>query len=122
MQTARQAVGQKGEAFAKSFLMRNGYKIFGCNVRLGRDEIDIVAFDPKDNVVVFVEVKTRRSTSMHYAPESDLTYKKRACMRRSAEAWITTHNYDGPWRMDTICIVGSKITNHAVGIGACADI
>ncbi len=118
MQTARQTVGQKGEALAKEFLLHEGYKILGCNVRLGRDEIDIVAFDPNDTVVVFVEVKTRRSTSMHYAPESDLTYKKRACMRRSAEAWIATHNYDGPWRMDTICIVASKVTNHVLGVGS----
>jgi putative endonuclease len=118
VRTARQHTGQKGEVLALQFLAAQGYSIWDKNVRLGRDEIDIIAFDPHDGVLVFTEVKTRRSVSIHYAPELNLTYKKRAHMRRSAERWITTKNYDGPWRMDTICVVASKVTNHVLGVGS----
>ena len=59
-------VGKRGEEIALSYLRSLGYPIRGCNVRLGRDEIDIIAYDPKDRVIAFVEVKTRSRASADY--------------------------------------------------------
>lgn len=84
-----------------------GYAIWHRNTRLGRDEIDLIAFDPHDGTLVFAEVKTRRQASS-YQPSLSLTTQKRRCMRRAAEAWIALHRYDGPWRIDTLCVVGTQ--------------
>ncbi len=49
-------VGRVGERIAASFLRRHGFVIVATNVRVGRDEIDIVAHGPTGTVAV--EVKT----------------------------------------------------------------
>lgn len=51
-------IGKYGENLAKDFLIKKGYKILEMNYRYSRmAEIDIIAL--KDDVVHFVEVKTR---------------------------------------------------------------
>jgi len=51
-------IGKYGEALAKDFLIKKGYEILEMNFHYSRmAEIDIIAL--KDNVVHFVEVKTR---------------------------------------------------------------
>ena len=49
-------VGNDGEKRAVDYLIENGYKILFRNWRLSGGEIDIIAL--KDDVLVFVEVKT----------------------------------------------------------------
>ena len=52
------AIGKYGENLAKDFLIKKGFKILEMNYRYSRiAEIDIIAL--KDNVLHFVEVKTR---------------------------------------------------------------
>ena len=58
-------LGDQGEAAAARFLKSLGYKIVARGDRSGMGEIDIVAVDlrdPRGRTVVFVEVKTRRSS------------------------------------------------------------
>ncbi|HYC00692.1 MAG TPA: YraN family protein [Candidatus Limnocylindrales bacterium] len=55
----RRALGIAGEEAAAAFLQRRGYRIVARNVRSPLGELDIVAIDGE--VVVFVEVKTRRN-------------------------------------------------------------
>jgi putative endonuclease len=52
----RKATGSEGESMVSDFLISNGYKVLGRNVRLRVGEIDILA--RKDGVLVIVEVKT----------------------------------------------------------------
>ncbi len=52
--------GKTNEKLASGFLKRCGYRILEKNFRTPGGEIDIVAAD--GNIVVFVEVKARRST------------------------------------------------------------
>lgn len=49
----------RGEELATNFLKKKGYKIIERNFRKGYGEIDIIA--TKNNILVFVEVKTRTS-------------------------------------------------------------
>ena len=49
-------IGNDGEKRAADYLTENGYKILFKNWRLSGGEIDIIAI--KDDVLVFVEVKT----------------------------------------------------------------
>jgi putative endonuclease len=82
--------------------------VLGRNVRLGRDEIDVVAFDPLDRVVAFVEVKTR-TRGEHYRPELNMTSKKRSRMLRAARRWVSDHGYDGGYRLDAAYVSDSRV-------------
>lgn len=77
----RQTVGQRGEAEAVRFLKKNGYKILEQNYRTPLGEIDIIAKDR--HTIVFVEVKTRRST-VYGGPKTAVTPKKRRHMSMTA--------------------------------------
>jgi len=112
----RMVVGQEGEGIAKKYVQLLGYRFYAKNVRIGRDEIDLIAFDPSDKVLVFIEVKTRKRLSIDYPPELGLTDAKREKMERSAHAWVAAHEYEGSFRLDLICIAGGKMTNHFEGI------
>lgn len=55
--TEKQILGRLGEDVAADYLEKNGYRIVRRNIRLGKNELDIIAED--DDYTVFVEVKTR---------------------------------------------------------------
>jgi putative endonuclease len=82
--------------------------VLGRNVRLGHDEIDVVAFDPLDRVVAFVEVKTR-ARGERYRPELNMTSKKRSRMLRAARRWVSDHGYDGGYRLDAAYVSDSRV-------------
>ena len=79
------ALGQEGEARACAYLQRRGYRILGRNVRSGGVEIDIVASRPR--LLVFVEVKTRRSQRAG-APEESVDARKCARIVQGASSWL----------------------------------
>ena len=60
MKNQRQKFGTRGESLAAGYLKKNGYKILEQNYRTPLGEIDIIARDHR--TIVFVEVKSRRST------------------------------------------------------------
>ncbi|MBI1934319.1 YraN family protein [Candidatus Peregrinibacteria bacterium] len=110
-------VGKAGEDHAAQFLQTNGYRILDRNVRSGKhDEIDVIAVDPKDNVLAFIEVKTRSHAGDDYVPSLNLTREKRMRMFRAARRWMTTHNYDGGYRFDLIGIAGETIVEHILDV------
>ena len=82
---ARHRQGAEGEEIAKVFLKRAGWKILEHRFRLGRLEVDLVA--RKDNLVAFVEVKTRFSTQFGI-PAQAVTWHKQREIARVAQAWI----------------------------------
>ena len=58
----RAVKGKLGEDFTADYLVKNGYDIITRNYRKPCGEIDIVA--SKGDILVFVEVKTRRYRSL----------------------------------------------------------
>lgn len=100
--------GSLGEAQAVRHLRGRGMTVLGRNVRLGHDEIDVVAFDPLDRVVAFVEVKTR-AHGERYRPELNMTSKKRSRMLRAARRWVSDHGYDGGYRLDAAYVSDSRV-------------
>ncbi len=60
--------GRRGEALALLHLQKMGYTLVRQNYRNGRGEIDLVMDDP-NGVLVFVEVKTNRSSQSGYPLE-----------------------------------------------------
>jgi putative endonuclease len=82
---ARRALGAEGEARAAAHLAGRGYRILGRNVRADGVEIDLVA--ERAGLVVFVEVKARRSRT-HGPPEAAVDACKQARIARGAAAWL----------------------------------
>jgi putative endonuclease len=82
-------LGIWGENLAAEHLKSSGYQIAAQRVRIGRDEIDLIALSPdkKRPEVVFVEVKTRRSPDFG-GPMAALTKRKRHALRRAASGFL----------------------------------
>jgi putative endonuclease len=109
-----QHIGATGEQIAQDYLHEQGYSVYKTNVRLQYDEIDIIAFDHTDNVLVFCEVKTRTRSSHFFNPMLNITAKKKRAMFRAARVWAQKHDYTGPYRLDVVCVIGSTVTEHIV--------
>ena len=79
--------GDKGEELAVEFLESEGYSIINRNYRYGKGEIDIIAKDPEQEGLVFVEVKSRKSLE-YGAPENAITRNKIKQLKRIAELYL----------------------------------
>lgn len=113
---AHMMAGKQGEDAAVVHLQNIGYTIIGRNVRLNKDEIDIIAFDPRDKVYVFAEVKTRTRIDQDYRPELNITYKKRGFMRRAARRWMTQFSEEIGYRMDVLCVMDGNVVDHYIEV------
>ncbi|MAB89797.1 MAG: YraN family protein [Planctomycetes bacterium] len=71
--------GHQQERLAARFLKRQGLRILGRNVRVGRDELDLVARD--GGVAVVVEVRYRKRDRV--AADLSIDHRKIACLRRA---------------------------------------
>ena len=94
--------GKAGETIACQYLVQHGYNIQEQNYRHRRLEIDIIAI--KDNVLIFVEVKTRKNVNYGY-PEDAVSHAKAQKILAAAEAYIYTHDWQGDIRFDIIAVV-----------------
>ncbi len=115
---ATAAVGRRGEDVAARHLRRAGYRILHRNLRLRRDEADIVALAPDGATVVIVEVKTRAGDFA--APEVNVDGRKRRNLRRLAMRLRTMPAFAGrPVRFDVVAVRlrddASPVIRHYVG-------
>jgi len=100
--TQRQQLGKRGEELARRHLEANGYSILAANYRAGRCEIDLVA--EKGETLVFVEVRTRRGSSLG-TPEESITPRKRARMIAAAQRYLQSNKSEGrEWRIDVVAV------------------
>ena len=95
--------GQISEDRAAAYLMARGYTIRDRNWRVGHKEIDIIA--QKDGVIVFIEVKARKSDRYGDAIEAVNDQKIRNLVT-AAHAYVRYHRIDLPTRFDIISITG----------------
>ena len=84
----RQRFGRQGESDAEALLRRKGYKILGRNVRSPVGELDLVAKDGE--VLVFVEVKARRTDAMGGAIHA-VDGRKQAKLIKLASQYVAQH-------------------------------
>lgn len=109
--------GRHGESVAADFLQSLGYQLRQRNVRIGNhDEIDIIAYDPADRVMVFCEVKTREKYSSTFVPDMNMTREKKANMARAARSWVHLNAWEEGYRMDLVCVMGNKVTGHYIDL------
>lgn len=94
-------IGKQGEGIACEFLKRKGYVIVWRNYRTKRAEIDIIA--RHKGVLVFVEVRSKQH-EWFGSPEHTINTKKIARLKRNAIAYAHRERYQGPCRVDAICL------------------
>lgn len=91
-----------GENYAAEYLLKKGYKIIERNYRKSYGEIDIIAV--KDNVLVFVEVKTRKSLQYGSGLEA-IAYWKIKELLKTAQYYALSHpEMPKSLRIDAIAI------------------
>ncbi len=98
-------VGRMAEQAAADWLFANGYRVVGNNVRVGHDEIDLLAL--QDTRLVVVEVRTRAPGSYETALAS-VSVRKRERIKRAAQrafsAWVLAWPEIERVRYDVICV------------------
>jgi len=103
--------GVWGETKAVEYLRRRGYEIIDRNSRpYARDErleIDIVAYDPSREALVFVEVKQHATHSTWERRLRSVDREKKRNLRLVCNAWRHVNRWDGGYRFDVIEIYGS---------------
>ena len=106
MINTRQKFGEQGESLAVWYLKKNGYKILEQNYRTNLGEIDIIAREKK--TLVFVEVKSRRSTR-YGSPKWAVTLKKQRTISMVALSYLkATKQTDVRGRFDVVAITSNQ--------------
>ncbi len=98
----KQRLGKLGEDIAASYLQKQGYHILIRNYRIRYGEIDIVC--TKDNVLIFVEVKTRIG-NQYGSPEESVTPRKLQDIKNTSEMYtLSRSDLPEAHRIDVIAI------------------
>jgi len=95
--------GRAGESRAVEYLDRKGYEVIAQNYRCRFGEIDIIA--ACQDVLCFIEVKTRRSNEFGTPAEAVTYYKKRNFVN-TAKWYLMEHPTDMNIRFDIIEVYG----------------
>jgi putative endonuclease len=101
--------GKSGEQLAIEYLTDKKFRIICSNWRFSRYEIDIIA--EKDNVIHFIEVKTRHGNSFGF-PEESVGRKKFKNMQKAAAAFLSRFSKEVRIQFDIVAITriaGKKI-------------
>jgi putative endonuclease len=79
--------GDEGEEIAAKLLEKKGYEIIERNYRYGKGELDIIAKDPNDGYLVFIEVKSRKNLE-YGEPEYAITKNRMSQLRKIAASYL----------------------------------
>lgn len=101
MATDKTDLGRKGEDIACEYLLKKKFEIKERNWRYKNAEIDIIALDGKE--LVIVEVKTR-SAVIYEEPRDSITNQKIRFLVNAAEEYILENDFNGETRFDVISI------------------
>lgn len=97
-------LGRWGETQAVEYLEKKGYTIIERDWKSRRRDIDIIALD--EDVVVFVEVKTRRNNTFG-EPEEAVDYWKQQNLKQAINHYVKSKNIHMDLRFDIISVVGA---------------
>lgn len=94
--------GKAGEKIALSFLEKNGYQILDTNYRCRAGEIDIVARENGD--LVLVEVKARKSLALGYPEQAVGKIKQKKLSQLALWYMEANHLADIKVRFDVVAV------------------
>lgn len=111
--TYQRDIGKLGEDMACIFLTESGFTILERNFRTKFGEIDVIVLQKADDVrlrpvgatdvTVFIEVKTRTSSTFG-TPEEAFDLRKRRRFERAVKCYLSDHHEVRDWRVDFIGI------------------
>lgn len=103
----KKLLGAKGELIAAVYLKKNGFKILKTNYKTKFGEADIIA--TKNDVIVFVEVKTR--TSFKYGiPCEAVNYAKQNKYRDIANFYLKSNGLeDVEFSFAVVEVIGENV-------------
>lgn len=101
----RRRLGQEGESAAEQYLRHKGYRIVARNLRSSVGELDLVAEDGQ--VLVFVEVKARRTDAFGGAIHAVHRRKQETLIRLAAQYLARRHIKDRLCRFDVVLLQGT---------------
>ncbi len=117
----RRRSGERGEALAARYVQSLGWTVLATRLRVGRDEIDLLAIEPgSPPSLVVVEVRTRSSSRFGTAEESVDRRKVGRLYRAAAGLRALGSLPDGRplprlvWRVDLVAVDDAP----ALGAGA----
>jgi putative endonuclease len=93
--------GRLGESLAERYFRGKGWTIIGRNVRVRFGELDLVALDGGE--LVIVEVRTRSIGKLLPAEET-VGPRKLKVLVRSGRIYVEKCRWTGPWRIDLLGI------------------
>ena len=96
--------GAEAEALAAAFLERKGLKVLSRNYRCRMGEIDLVAQDGA--TTVFVEVRSRKSSSAFGGAAESITAAKRQRLVNAAQHYLARARATPQCRFDALLIEG----------------
>ena len=99
-------LGSLGEEYADAWLEDQGWRTLSHNWRTRYGELDLVMLTP-EHIVVFVEVKTRR-TALYCYPQEAVTRSKHRNLKRAASDWLIDRRNRVPHhgiRFDVISVI-----------------
>lgn len=95
-------IGKKGEDLATDFLKKKGYTILERNYHGPQGEIDIIC--TKNKVLLFVEVKTRRSAQFG-TPLESIRHTKLSAIEITAQLYKAHHpELPDAMRIDAVAV------------------
>lgn len=97
--------GKMGEQMTARYLTDKGYIILEHNYRRGHLEIDLIALDGDE--LVIVEVKSRAYDNI-LQPEAAVDHKKRQALIRLANEYVKSHSRKENVRFDIITVVSKE--------------
>ena len=95
--------GKAGERLAVAHIEKKGWRIAERNWKGGRGEIDIIAW-AEDNLLVFIEVKTRTGEGFG-GPEGAINGPKQDMLTRTAGLYMESIGYEWEIRFDVIAVI-----------------
>jgi putative endonuclease len=107
--TDRRALGAAAEERAIAALLAAGYRLVARNVRVGRGELDVIAWDGE--VFVFVEVRSRADARYGGGPLA-FPHRKQRQVARLAQLYLATRPPSPPprrFRFDVVAITGEEL-------------
>lgn len=105
------ARGRAAEQLVADHLTRQGFVVIGRNLRAGREEVDVLAWEGATLVVV--EVRSRRAGAMVDALASVSPTKQRRL--RTALAYCMAERGARDGRIDVAAVVDGALTEYLAG-------
>ena len=98
-------LGSNGELIARKFLSEKNLTFIKNNYRYERAEVDLIFEDEINKMLLFVEVKTRRSKKFG-EPEESVTITKRNQIKKAAMGFVSENEIYSSYdlRIDVVTV------------------